>query len=580
MARVGDWSQAFTSPPNQTLEVPGAVSVSRPHHAEDEVTSRRRERLGAGVNIYALPSEERTWKLVKEYFQKTGQLLPFVHEESFCATYFDLKRSNFTMARRTWLGLLNIIMAMATTLFVEAGMSAEERIKESDIYYQRANSLCDKESRRNISLELVQYLLILGQYLQGTQKSVRAWTVHGLAITIAFQLGLHSPKTNKEFPPLDSEIRKRVWFGCVLLDRSLSMTFGRPSMIPENYLRLELPAITLQVVGQTPQSTAAPQKDAMFYTATLTLYNVMYKIIDSCYRQNLGLDECRTDPELLALVLKGEEQLGEWLSSLAPLEMFVYIAPIGPQDLEKMEVENKIFERFIIVLSVRYHNLRILLHRPMLEKFLDACGGSNSGANASGDRGMVEHLGISSIETCVNSAMAVISMVRTVVMSEGWRRDLLGAWNYSLFYTFNASLVIFAATHVAHNDCKNDNDRLSRWKFVEIALPYFDMAIDALQNLDRGNRSVERCVSYLSQLTIGPITSLNDESTTSYSQHLLTRNGNTPAIVSAPNGPSTRTMGSVMDPTRQVPMEIDLNEFMLDTDLDFFSRHFDLNQKY
>lgn len=35
-----------------------------------------------------------------------------------------------------------------------------------------------------------------------------------------------------------------------------------------------------------------------------------------------------------------------------------------------------------------------------------------------------------------------------------------------------------------------------------------------------------------------------------------------------------------MAPTRQVPMEIDLNEFMLDTDLDFFSRHFDLNQQY
>jgi hypothetical protein len=94
---------------------------------------------------------------IREYFQKTGQLLPFVHEESFCATYFDLKRSNFSMARRTWLGLLNIIMAMATTLFVEAGMSAEERIEESDVYYQRANSLCDKESRRNTSLELGEY---------------------------------------------------------------------------------------------------------------------------------------------------------------------------------------------------------------------------------------------------------------------------------------------------------------------------------------------------------------------------------------------------------------------------------------
>lgn len=66
---------------------------------------------------------------------------------------------------------------------------------------------------------LVQYLLILGQYLQGTQKSVQAWTTHGLAISAAYQLGLHSPDANKGFPPLESEIRKRTWFGCVLLDR-------------------------------------------------------------------------------------------------------------------------------------------------------------------------------------------------------------------------------------------------------------------------------------------------------------------------------------------------------------------------
>lgn len=70
-----------------------------------------------------------------------------------------------------------------------------------------------------IVMAVVQYLLILGQYLQGTQKSVQAWTVHGLAITTALQLGLHSPKTNREFPALECEIRKRVWFGCVLLDR-------------------------------------------------------------------------------------------------------------------------------------------------------------------------------------------------------------------------------------------------------------------------------------------------------------------------------------------------------------------------
>ena len=61
--------------------------------------------------------------------------------------------------------------------------------------------------------------------------------------------------------------------------------------------------------------------------------------------------------------------------------------------------------------------------------------------------------------------------------------------------------------HVAQNDCKINTGRLPRWKFVENALPYFNMAIDALQNLDRGNRLLERCVCYLSQLTIVPIAS-------------------------------------------------------------------------
>lgn len=66
---------------------------------------------------------------------------------------------------------------------------------------------------------LVQFLLLMGQYLQGTQKSVQAWTVHGLAVKAALQLGLHSRNASKSFPPLEQETRKRTWYGCVVLDR-------------------------------------------------------------------------------------------------------------------------------------------------------------------------------------------------------------------------------------------------------------------------------------------------------------------------------------------------------------------------
>ena len=159
----------------------------------------------------------------------------------------------------------------------------------------------------------------------------------------------------------------------------------------------------------------------------------MYHIIDTCYGQNLGLEEFRTDSEIISLVLKGEERIEEWKSELVPLQMMVYDQPLASESLEDLKLENKITERFFIVLSVRYHNLQILLHRPILEKFLEACGCSNS---TKGKKGvLVEKLGVSSIETCVNSAMIVISIVRQVVLSDGWRRDLLGAWNYSLFYS-------------------------------------------------------------------------------------------------------------------------------------------------
>lgn len=201
MARMGDLSQSMPSPSNRARDVAGGMSVSRPHPVEDDTNAGRFGRLHGGVNIYALPSEARTWSLIKEYFQKTGQLLPFVHEETFCATFFKMKRSNFTMARRTWLGLLNIILAMATTLHVDRTISSEKRIEESDVYYQRAIGLCDKESRRNISLELGQYkCILLYIFLLTLILRIQAY---GYSSSIPGYLGPVSPRHTKVSPSVD-----------------------------------------------------------------------------------------------------------------------------------------------------------------------------------------------------------------------------------------------------------------------------------------------------------------------------------------------------------------------------------------
>lgn len=70
----------------------------------------------------------------------------------------------------------------------------------------------------------VHFLILWGQYLQGTQRPSEAWAVQGLTVKAAFQLGLHTASRSTSLTPLEREIRKRTWLGVVLLDRSVVAT--------------------------------------------------------------------------------------------------------------------------------------------------------------------------------------------------------------------------------------------------------------------------------------------------------------------------------------------------------------------
>lgn len=214
----------------------GFVSVSRPPSPLRQATQGNQ----AQVNIYALPIQAETLVLIQRYFSNTGLLFPYIYPPMFLDTYHQMAQENFTKVRKTWLGLLNMILAMSTITAGPNGSKAENRIAESDIFYQRGLGLCGGELLRGTTLEVgmylfriasrfrihilndigtVQFLLLMGQYLQGTQKSVQAWTVHGLAVKAALQLGLHSINASRTFNPLEQETRKRTWYGCVVLDR-------------------------------------------------------------------------------------------------------------------------------------------------------------------------------------------------------------------------------------------------------------------------------------------------------------------------------------------------------------------------
>lgn len=192
------------------------------------------------INIRSLPSESRALHLIRLFFSDTGMLFPYIHEQDILRTYSAARRNRFTAVSRSWLCLVNVMFAFATYISARPDQPAEKNAAESEIYIERAQALSAEIEMKSANLETgkrlrvtfskalalavsnartVQCLLLMAQYRQGTQRSDQAWNLHGIAVRAAIQLGLHSQSASAGLSVIEAEIRKRTWFGCMILDR-------------------------------------------------------------------------------------------------------------------------------------------------------------------------------------------------------------------------------------------------------------------------------------------------------------------------------------------------------------------------
>jgi hypothetical protein len=92
-------------------------------------------------------------QMIETYFSTTGELFPYIDKEAFLDQYHQLASSNIRTVRRSWLGLLNMILAMSTSAS-HGVSSATERTAISDIFFRRTMTLCEKQIRHGTNLEV------------------------------------------------------------------------------------------------------------------------------------------------------------------------------------------------------------------------------------------------------------------------------------------------------------------------------------------------------------------------------------------------------------------------------------------
>ncbi|KAF2755031.1 hypothetical protein EJ05DRAFT_503342 [Pseudovirgaria hyperparasitica] len=537
----------------------GVLEIQRPGSPIRQVFHTQR------IDVFTLPSNQETLGYIERYFDDPGFLYPFLHKPTFLATYHEMRKRDPREVPRTWLGLLNVVMTMATATkqpFDRNSSNSEERFKEAEKFFKRGMMLCQRPMMRGTSVEVVQFCLLASMYLQGSQKSIEAWTIHGLAVKAAFQLGLHSREASHKYTGMQRALRSRAWFGCVLVDRTLSMTFGRPAAIPDDYIRVDLPEPWPEY--EPPSANRTVKDSTIFMNMTIQLYRYMWQAIDELYQKNLGSDMPLPLQQTVASMLRIDNDMSTWEEAL-PSHLRLRSSQTIALDMHKPPMHHVATsdERLSFLLTLRYHNVRLLIHRPLLAKFLDVC--AISGGDATEIAILNQH-GAASLHVNIRSAAEIIESIHAAAHSAS-KRPTLGAWWFSLYYTFNAALVLFASLVVVRPE--NLDAPPVTEETITLAKESLGKALEIMAVLDKGNVMVDRCAQYLGPLVafINQIFQIPVPVSADLFQSAIPYGGvsGDPSYTTLPNDPTQFSM--------------DFGEFMMPSDMDWMSCYFNPNNQ-
>ncbi|KAF2020169.1 hypothetical protein BU24DRAFT_489985 [Aaosphaeria arxii CBS 175.79] len=389
---------------------------------------------------YGMPDEQYALSLFDTFFSSINLVFPYVNKASLLWDYHQARQMRPTQVRRTLRVLLNIIWAHASSSLGKP---------ESEIFYRCAVTLLDTLTIRKTSVELVQIFLLLTIFQQNHQRSVSSWTYHALSVKAAFQLGLHAPSSYRASNEEDKEQRKCIWFGVILQDRILTLSLGRPAMIPEHYNRIE--AIRPFSITNQPQSPDCVD-NVQFFCHKVSLCSIIYEVLERLYDFNISTDSICLDDLIVArtrLLLR----LSAWQSNLGSFSIVKASSFIG----QRPEYCNR--KRFDIILSIYYHRVAMSINKAVLSRFLTDFALAD-------DEAIPEPIWdgvISALSHDARSAMELQGIFTSVIENDSTFINRYAAWwtaNYSVFSTSLHLLgaMIFLLRFPKLKECINAKD--------------------------------------------------------------------------------------------------------------------------
>ncbi|KAF2492446.1 hypothetical protein BU16DRAFT_466772, partial [Lophium mytilinum] len=326
--------------PTTNCHVHSELGNSHGSNSESSEQSRRAEKI---VRSLSLDTYDY---LMEVFWQHYNSVIHVLHKEAF-------NEDRETGRAQFYSGFLHVCVLAMGYRFADKTRPDIQRLslpqKESTLH-REAKYMLDHELERPGGIPSVVALLLLGDLEFAVGRDNLGWLYAGLAVRLAFDIGLHLDTRLSGLSVREVEIRQMTLWACVIYDKYWALFLGRPTSMKSTDLEIYSLSKQFERLGTCRPAGVEKSLETQIYEALLDLMELAGKITENMDPRSQGPDAVIDRNQYLRMAALDRE-FSNWYARL-------------PDTLRWTPANINAAPFSFFLLHQQYHSALILLHRP------------------------------------------------------------------------------------------------------------------------------------------------------------------------------------------------------------------------
>ncbi|KAK7534550.1 fungal-specific transcription factor domain-containing protein [Phyllosticta citricarpa] len=328
-----------------------------------------------------LPQETHNY-LLDLFFGHYNSVLHTVHQEAFLDDY-EHGRSQF------YSPFLHLAILSVAYRYSDKSRPDIQKLTvapRESTFYNEAKFMLDVELETPGGISQIQALLLLANCECVVGRDHSGWLLSGMAVRLAFDVGLHLDTRASGLSERESEVRSLTLWACVVFDKYWSMFLGRPTSIKTADLEVYTLAKRFERLGTCMPNGSEPSLETKTYEALLELMEIGNRASDIVQKHP---SPNPADRDLYRQLAALDKELTLWYARLPPELKW-----------EQENITNG--HRAFFILHQQYHCVHISLRRPFA-RYEDIESDDPASKELAADS-----TAVSSRKACTSHAIAIV----------------------------------------------------------------------------------------------------------------------------------------------------------------------------